>query len=150
MWGKLRTALGQPIMVIALCAPAWLLLGLCRLAILTTPLRLLHRLYGSDAPLDYKASEIDERHSVRAGHVKTAIVISAKYTPWQSNCYPQALTAHLLLCGYRVPHVIYFGMQKKSSRTGDYAAHAWVMAGEIAVAGGKNGGRYTIVRAFAN
>ena len=147
---KFRTALNQPMAVVVLCPPTWLLLGLCRFAILIIPLRWLSRLYGTDAPLDCQPVDIQDRLLVRASQVKRAISITTKYTPWQSSCYPQALATHLLLCSFHVPHVIYFGMRRTSSRSGDYAAHAWVMAGDVAVSGGRNEGKYTIVRAFAN
>lgn len=59
---------------------------------------------------------------------------AAARTPWTSDCFPQALTARLLLRAARVPHVVTFGVRRDD--TGALKAHVWVAADHVAVTGG--------------
>lgn len=71
---------------------------------------------------------------------------AATRTPWRSDCFPQALTARLLLRAARVPHTVTFGLRRDAA--GQLKAHVWVAAGEVAVAGG-SGAAWTRVGAAA-
>lgn len=126
----------------------WSLLGFCRLVILILPFRVVRRLLGED-----RAHASGEPGSVpaltpaeqaRAAHLGGLITYAAPRTPWKSECYPQALTARLILGVGRIPHRISFGLR----RDGDaLAAHCWVRAGDVAVTGG-DGRDYTEVASF--
>lgn len=59
---------------------------------------------------------------------------AATRTPWTSDCYPQALTARILLRGARVPHTVVFGLLR--GEAGELLAHAWVNVGAVTVTGG--------------
>ncbi|MBM7518735.1 hypothetical protein JOD66_003702 [Nocardioides nitrophenolicus] len=59
---------------------------------------------------------------------------AATRTPWTSDCYPQALTARILLRGARVPHSVVFGVLRDPA--GALLAHAWVTVGPVTVTGG--------------
>ncbi|TWG93927.1 transglutaminase superfamily protein [Nocardioides sp. J9] len=61
---------------------------------------------------------------------------AATRTPWRSDCFPQALTARLLLRAARVPHTVTFGLRRDAA--GQLKAHVWVAAGEVAVTGGSS------------
>ncbi len=63
----------------------------------------------------------------RARAVGRAIGHAAVRTPWTSDCYPQALTARILLRGARVPHTVVFGLRRDDA--GELRAHAWVTVG---------------------
>lgn len=71
---------------------------------------------------------------------------AAARTPWTSDCFPQALTARLLLRVARVPHVVTFGLRRDDA--GALKAHVWVATGEVAVTGG-SGSSWTGVGSFA-
>lgn len=143
-WGTLRRQSGATLVFLG---PAWVLLGLCRLLLRVVPLKHLAGLHGRDAGTDVWVPLVTPAQLRRARHVRAAIGIAARYSPWQATCYPQALCARLLLGLVRVPHAICFGVRR--AETG-LQAHAWVMAGPAAVCGNDSFGRYTLVRAFVN
>lgn len=144
---KAHSLWSQPGLALALLVPAWVLLGVFRLLILAVPLKYLHRAYGHDIGISSVVPLIDQKQERRARAVKAAIGIASTYSPWQVNCYPQALCARTLLVAVGVPHVICFGVQRKD---GTVVAHAWVAAGPLAVTGGRGFESYTVVRAFAS
>lgn len=71
---------------------------------------------------------------------------AATRTPWRSDCFPQALTARLLLRAAGVPHTVTFGLRRDDS--GALKAHVWVAAEQVAVTGGQ-GTHWTGVASFA-
>ncbi|MDQ6522855.1 lasso peptide biosynthesis B2 protein [Nocardioides sp. LHD-245] len=124
-------------------ATAWYLLGATRLLTVVLPFGVVRRLLGepaapggseAPAPPDASAPQV-----ARARAVGRAIGRAAGRTPWTSDCYPQALTARILLRGARVPHTVVFGLRRDDA--GELRAHAWVTVrsagGEpVAVTGG--------------
>ncbi len=82
-----------------------------------------------------------------ARRIAWCIRTAAKYTPWTSNCFPQALVAQRLLCKAGIPCTVYFGVQPKVMNDLD-VAHAWVRAGKFYVVGG-DGHAYVTVATFA-
>jgi hypothetical protein len=130
-------------------AAAWSLLGLSRLAILLLPFSAVRRALGEHHAPAAAAAEaapaLDDGALLRARRIGATVQLAARHTPWRSECYPQALTARILLGLARIPHVVSFGVR----RDGDaLVAHAWVHAGGLTVTGG-TGHRYTEVGAFA-
>lgn len=127
--------------------PALALLGLSRAAILTVSFRRLAPGLGRPAgvsPWLPILSRRDEQLAVRIGR---AVRLAARYTPWQSNCFPQAVTARILLGLYGVPYVLFFGLARTPG-DGDMMAHAWVAAGRTRVTGGHGFGQFTVVGCF--
>lgn len=127
-------------------AAAWSLLGLSRLAILVLPFAAVRRALGEhrDPRATTVLPALDRPTIVRAARIGAAVQVAARHTPWRSECYPQALTARLLLLAAGVPHVVSFGVR----RDGDaLLAHAWVHAADVAVTGG-SGREYTEVGSF--
>lgn len=103
------------------------------------PFSLVRRLLGdtpSRAATDPAAlpAVLDGRARGRAVGVARAIGSAAAHTPWRSDCYPQALTARILLRAVRVPHTVTFGVRRDAA--GELRAHAWVTAGDLTVTGG--------------
>ena len=126
-------------------AAAWSLLGLCRLAILVLPFTLVRRALGEHGARPADAdTHLDHATLVRARRIGLCVERAARHTPWRSECYPQAVTARLLLGAARIPHVVSFGVR----RDGDaLVAHAWVTAGLVVVTGG-SGQPFTEVGTF--
>lgn len=126
---------------------AWSLLGLSRLAILLLPFRVVGRALGEhrDPRSDVPATVPDDLTLLRAARIGAMVRLAAEHTPWRSDCYPQALTARVLLGLARVPHVVSFGVR----RDGDaLVAHAWVRVADGIVTGA-TGHAYTEVGSFA-
>jgi hypothetical protein len=123
----------------------WLMLGFARLTIIALPFALVRKWLGSEqraAPWLHILPPATEAEAHRIGQqVRTA----ARYTPWTSNCFPQALVARTLLILKRQPHTVFFGLRHEHDQL---QAHAWVMSGHVAVTGGHCFEHYTVVGCF--
>lgn len=75
------------------------------------------------------------------------IAMTSRYTPWDSNCFPQAVVARLLLGLYGIPYALYFGL-RRDAESGELKAHAWVIAGKVAVTGGHSFNGFTVVGCY--
>lgn len=129
-------------------APAFILLGLSRAALLTVPFRRIAPLLGHDLRT---APAVPLAHSdevARALHVGRAVRTAARYTPWQSKCLAQAITARVLLGVSRLPYGLYLGVERDA--VAGMVAHAWVCSGRASVTGGDGFERFTVVAAFVS
>ena len=78
------------------------------------------------------------------------------YTPWVSNCFPQAVAAHRLLRRHGVSSTLYLGAMRNagsgvaSATESRVAAHAWVRSGEHFVTGGAERELYTPILWFTD
>jgi hypothetical protein len=70
-----------------------------------------------------------------ARRVGWAVLRATPYTPTNSNCYPQALSAWWLLHRKRIPTTFYYGAAFDEDRSG-LVAHVWLRCGELMVTGG--------------
>ncbi len=142
---KLKNLMRRPRFELFWLLPAWVLLGLHRLMIKTIPLRYFAPYFGSQlgvASFVPLLSPVQTRRAIALGRV---VQTAARYTPWESNCFPQALTARQLLAWYGIPYSLFFGVQ-----TAPFAAHAWVVAGRVRVAGGESFSCFTVVSCFTS
>jgi hypothetical protein len=137
----------------ALVSLAWVLLGLTRLMTLALPFGAVRRLLeagGSSAASDAESaatpSALSPRAVARARAAGACVSAASRHTPWKSECYPQALTAKLVLLAARIPHTVQFGLRRDES--GQLLAHAWVSVAGTAVVGGPSEG-FTVVGSFA-
>ena len=89
--------------------------------------------------------------------VRWAVTSASRYTPWKSDCLPQALTAFHLLRQDDVSTVLHLGTmfrtavdQSSISSQGDRAlvAHAWLKDGEYVVTGRSGHRSYATVAMF--
>lgn len=128
-----------------LLAQAYFLLGVTRLAILTLSFRRLARFLG---PLQMETpSEISTDELAAARRIAWAISRTSPYTPWTSNCFPQALTAKLLLRRRGIPSTLYLGAAFAADKS-KLEAHAWLRCGALYVTGGKGDEKYGVVGVF--
>lgn len=127
--------------------PTWLLLGLSRILIRLLAFRRLARRLGVCERAACWIPLLDKRQEMRAAQIGQVVRLAARYTPWQSNCFPQALTARLLLGWLRIPCGLYFGLARGSD-TNQLQAHAWVAAGRVPVTGGVSFDQFTVVGCF--
>jgi hypothetical protein len=128
--------------------PAWLMLGISRFLILTIHFRRMAPWLGNRAGVNPWVPLIDPVAEARAVHIGQVISTASRYTPWVSNCFPQAVTARILLGLYGVPYCLFFGVSRDSADA-DMKAHAWVAAGRVRVTGGTSFGQFTVVGCFA-
>lgn len=116
-----------------------MLLGIMRLAILLLPFRRIARRLG---PSDQESPlELTPQQRERALEVRWAIRAISSRTPWNSNCFPQALTALVLLRRRNVPCTLYLGARFSDGAEWSQGAvlrgHAWLRAGRIDICGGR-------------
>lgn len=129
--------------------PVWLLLGFSRMLIRLVSFKRLAPWLGVPRGNDVCVPLLDAAQEKRALQIGRVVRLAARYTPWQSNCFPQAVAARLLLGLYRIPYALYFGLS--SARSGQKAeAHAWVSAGRVRVTGGDGFGRFAVVGCFVS
>lgn len=127
--------------------PTWCLLGVSKLLIHLVSFRRLERFMGTGCGVSPALALLTSRQRMRATAIGQLVRITACYTPWTSNCFPQALTAALLLRLYRVPYLLCFGLAR-GRRSDDYLAHAWVSSGPVVVTGGFSFNLYTVVACY--
>ncbi|MES2355954.1 MAG: lasso peptide biosynthesis B2 protein [Pseudomonadota bacterium] len=126
--------------------PVWMLLGICRFALLVIPFRLLAPLLGSHQGINIFIPLISDVQRSRAWCIGRTVRVAACYTPWESKCLAQAMTARILLGFYRIPYAFYFGVSKE--KESKMQAHAWICAGPVRVTGGTSFGQFTVVGTF--
>jgi hypothetical protein len=144
---KVSNFLDQPVFIKLWFLPVWLLLGLSKLIIRLVSFKRLAPRLGIHVGTNAMVPLLDERQEMRALMVGRVVRLSARYTPWDSNCFPQAVAAKLLLSLYRIPYALYFGLGKDSAHSGTLA-HAWIAAGRIRVTGGASFNQFTVVGCF--
>ncbi|XAY03983.1 hypothetical protein DSM112329_00809 [Paraconexibacter sp. AEG42_29] len=126
---------------------AWVLLGVSRFVIAAVPHARFARLLGRDLATAPAVPVVSPAQVARARTVCRAVARASAATPWESACYPQALTAHVLLSATRVPHATCFGVRREAE-SAELKAHAWVMAGPVAVSGGDGFADHATVRTY--
>jgi hypothetical protein len=144
---KARQFLREPRFVQLWVVPLWGLLGIGKALIGTLSFRRLASCLGDASGVAPWVPLLDPAQEARAAQIGRAVRIAARYTPWDSNCFPQALAARLLLGLYGVPYALYFGLTGDCTSSG-MKAHAWVAAGRVRVTGGESFGRFVVVGVF--
>ena len=148
LFKKAKHFLNQPLFIKLWFFPLWIGLGISKLLIFTLSIERLTPFLGSPLDLHTKAPHITKLDTETAINMGRAIRLAARYTLWDSNCFPQAILARLMLRLYRIPHVLYFGLNRHHA-THDLNAHAWVVAGQVSVTGGAlSFNQYTVVGAY--
>jgi hypothetical protein len=111
---------------------AFIFLGLARLAINTMKFETLVTRLGAsgfETPAEAPLAHLDE-----ARRIAWAVRSASRYTPWKSNCFPQAIAAKFLLRQRGIRTTLYLGAAFKA-RT-ELEAHAWLRCGPLYVTGG--------------
>ncbi|WP_246503483.1 lasso peptide biosynthesis B2 protein [Clostridium polyendosporum] len=92
--------------------------------------------------------EIDVLHYKTIKKVAWAVNQASKYTPWESKCLVQALTAQNMLKRRKIYSTLYLGVAKKGSK--NINAHAWLRCGQVIVTGGYRREDFKEVAKFSN
>ena len=129
--------------------PLWLLLGLARALILGISFRRLAPHLGRSLGSVAWVPLLGAAQHARAQQIGRAVRLAARYTPWDSNCFAQAVAARVLLGLYGVPYALFFGV-KRAPEAAALEAHAWVAAGRVQVTGGAGFGEFTVVGCFVD
>ncbi len=146
--GKARTFLRQPRIIQAGFLPVWILLGLGKALIFTISFRRLAPRLGRQAGIAPWVPLLTPAQEHRARLIGRLVRMTARYTPWDSNCFPQAIVARLLLGLHGLPYALYFGLMRDPNNPAGMKAHAWVAAGRVPVTGGVSFDQFTVVGCF--
>lgn len=144
---KTHTLLRQSVFVWLWLLPVWLLLGVGKALIHLVSFQKLAVLLGQPCGVNPWVPLISAAQQHRAMQIGRVVRIAAQYTPWDANCFPQALVARTLLAWHRIPYTLFFGLRRET-RSAELKAHAWVTSGPVNVTGGASFGHYTVVNVF--
>lgn len=147
---KARAFRRQPRFVQAWFLPVWVLLGIGKALIFTLSFRRLAPYLGRQVGIAPWVPLLTPAQEPRARLIGQTVRLTAGYTPWDSNCFPQAIAARLLLGLYGLPYAFYFGLRRERDAPANLLAHAWVAAGRVAVTGGTSFDRFTVVGCFVS
>ena len=125
---------------------AYATLGVMRTAILTLSFKRLTR------SLDHTAKKkeiipVNDKEMDIAVKIGQAIARAAAYTPWESACLAQSLTAQKMLQKRGIPGVFYLGAAKDEYSVEKMKAHAWSQCGDTILTGGKSE-EFTVLSVF--
>lgn len=120
--------------------------GIARVYILFFPFNKLRKNMGNaktESP-----SKVDKQIEIVAENIGKVVLRASNYTPWESKCLVQALTAQWILKKRGVSTTIYLGLKKDNQE--NMLAHAWLRCGECYVTGGSIRKEYVVVAMFSN
>ncbi len=126
---------------------AYKTLGVMRVAILTVSFKRLTRSLDHQ-PNREEVTALNEKELEIAMMVAQAISRASAYTPWESACLVQSLTAQKMLQKRGIPGVFYLGAAKDEESEGKMKAHAWSQCGETIITGGKGHESFTVLSVF--
>lgn len=144
---KIASFLQQPLWTRMWFGPAWLLLGVGKIAILILPFRRIAPRFGAPIGSHPWIPLATPRQQMRALQIGGAVRLAARYTPWESDCFPQAMAARVLLGLHGIPYVMFFGVRRDPASPA-MDAHAWITTGRVSVTGGGSFGHFTVVGCF--
>lgn len=146
---KLARFARRPAFIQAWTVPVWFLLGMGKLAIFSVSFRRLLPFLGKSAGVVPWVPLLPPAGEARARQIGEVVRMVSRFTPWESNCFPQAIVSRILLGLYGVDYCLFFGVRRGRGQDA-FDAHAWITAGRIAVIGGKSFRKYTVVGVFAS
>ncbi len=126
---------------------AYITLGIMRAAILTISFKRLTRSLehrkNKDELIPLSNNEMEE-----AINIGQAIMRASAYTPWESACLVQSLTAQKMLQKRGIPGVFYLGAIKDEEGEEKMKAHAWSQCGKVIITGGEGHESFTVLSVF--
>ena len=147
---KCKTLLAWPITDQLLIPIVFVILGLMRACILCLPYRKYASILGDYDKTAIYTPILNTAQTIRARRIGRIVRATAKITPWESLCFPQALTASLFMRLAGLPYIMHFGLAKNHNpgEIEPLKAHAWVTAGPVAVTGGRSLRQFTVVGTY--
>jgi hypothetical protein len=145
MWRKhLAKFMRRPLADKWLFLQAFWLLGIARVLINFIPFRRLANRMGQAMAATAPKPAPQELEQVR--RVAWAVRNAAHITPWNSNCFPQALAAKFLLRRWGIASTLYLGAAFADKES--LKAHAWLRCGPKFVTGRSGHRQYKVVATF--
>ncbi|MBT8347889.1 MAG: lasso peptide biosynthesis B2 protein [Sulfurovum sp.] len=126
---------------------AYVTLGIMRTAILTTSFKRLIRTL-EHLPKKEEVTVVNDNEILTAKKVGESITGAAAYTPWESACLAQSLTAQKMLQKRGITGVFYLGAAKDEESKEKMKAHAWSQCRDTIITGGKGHEDFTVLSVF--
>jgi len=126
---------------------AYATLGMMRTAILTISFKRLTRSLDHEAKKK-ELEKLGEEEMQTAKQIGQAIMRASAYTPWESACLAQSLTAQKMLQKRGIPGVFYLGAMKDEESEAKMKAHAWSQCGDAIITGGGGHEAFTVLSVF--
>ena len=126
---------------------AYVTLGIMRAAILTVSFKRLTRSLEHVAKKKELTTLTTQEMEI-AQKVGEAIMRASAYTPWESACLAQSLTAQKMLQKRGIPGVFYLGAMKDDESEAKMKAHAWSQCGDTIITGGGGHEAFTVLSVF--
>ena len=131
-------------------APAWCLVGVAAAAIRAVPFARIAPVLGHPLGDVALCPLLTPRQLRRARLVSRAIACAARVAPFRADCLPQALAAAVACRWLDVPTATHLGVSlRDAERNAALNAHAWILAGPIAVTGGRGVSAFRVVACFS-
>lgn len=123
---------------------AFVVLGISRFMIVRMEFKRIAKYFGkAKHETDYSYDGIN---LMKVKQISKAIKTMSKYTPWESKCLVQALSAKFMLNRRKQKSTVYLGFGKENDRM---IAHAWVRCGNLFITGGDGSRNFTIIGKFS-
>lgn len=121
---------------------AFILTGINRYKILHVPFKKLKIGLGEHNKESTDQVSLEDYKVVR--RVQNAVINTSKYTPWESLCLVQSMTAQKMLERRNISSTLYLGVNKGEKN--EMFAHSWIRCGQIYVTGGNGSGYATVAK----
>ena len=126
---------------------AYVLLGTMRAAILAVSFKRLTKKL-EHFPQKQTLTPLSTEEMSIATKVGCAIARASAYTPWESACLAQSLTAQKMLQKRGISGVFYLGVAKDEEKKDEMKAHAWTQCGDDIITGKSGHEVFTVVSVF--
>ena len=126
---------------------AYVTLGTMRAAILSVSFKRLTRNLEHFATKK-EVPSLSKEENVLAKKVGQAIARASAYTPWESACLAQSLTAQKMLEKRGISGVFYLGVAKDNEAEEKMKAHSWTECGNDIITGKSGHEAFTVVSVF--
>ena len=126
---------------------AYIILGMMRAAILTISFKRLTRALEHHTQVQ-ALETLTKTEQERAIIIGKSIIRAAAYTPWESACLVQSLTAQKMLQKRGISGVFYLGAAKDEKEKNKMKAHAWSQCGDVIVTGEVGSEDFTVLSVF--
>ncbi|GBG08891.1 putative stage V sporulation protein S [Paenibacillus agaridevorans] len=102
---------------------------------------------GLGAKSEETSLDSDERHVKTLKHIRSAIAVISRNTPWESKCMVQAMAGMQMLERRGISSTLYLGTARDEH--GKLIAHAWLRSGSMYVSGHEVMNQFVVVEKFA-
>lgn len=144
---RFRNFLRRPFSDHLLALQAFVLLGMTRFLINCFSFSKLEQYLGRR--MQESNTEDSDESLFHAKRISWAVRSVAPFTPWNSNCFPQALTAKVLLRKKGINSTLYVGAAFKTEEEG-LRGHAWLRCGSYFVTGGDGASQFGAIASFSD